>query len=727
MDKEIQDLLQRLVTGLKQGTTSSRAAQEELVRRAKTLKQYAEYNKALEKLVKQEVDLKEITQDLNEAYSDQYDALRKNYKLQEDINDGLKSLYSGFISLGDASKDGGDKIATYTGMLKGIPLFGQGLDMLGQSFDFNLRSFRSLAEVGADFGQSLIGLRLASRNAALPLLEFTDFIASNSQNLAALFGSVNAGTVAVSEFAKNIRSDVLPELAGLGITTENYLDYLETFLEQSRIQGRTERLTQQAVTEGVKDYAIQLDRVTKLTGIQRANLDATVRAQKSDAVFQGFLRTQEPRRAAELQTFIAGLQNLNPALGDAVKNILSTGFPLGEFEGTLVGTSDNLLGLIDQLATGNISIEEFKQGLNTNADIFLNRFGPQVLRAGGIVGDVGNALLTYQGRVAKEAEIRTEQTRATEAFTSGLGVTQESLRRFKGSLEGIQTAFLETIGPNIAGFLGVSSKGLIGIAEGLTKFVEENPKLTSAALVTALSGKLLFEYAEQIGIVTAGTAAGIRLSGMAGGIAGLTTMLGGAVRIFGSIAIALTALGIASDAKNKLKESETLGDVIAQSLKTIGGYTAAGAGVGTAIAPGAGTVIGGVSGFTYGSLLVLEDAVRRIMEDGGITKRASGGDMLSGRSYLVGEQGPELVIPRQDGYVMNASQTQSALRPIENNTVTTPQSNAPADMVKKMQEFIDIAKKMEMHLGVSTASMIKTAENTARTVSGVRQLSGNLI
>jgi hypothetical protein len=638
----------------------------------------------------------------------------------------LKSLYSGFISLGDASKDGGDKIATYTGMLKGIPLFGQGLDMLGQSFDFNLKSFRSLAEVGADFGQSLIGLRLASRNAALPLLEFTDFIASNSQNLAALFGSVNAGTVAVSEFAKNIRSDVLPELAGLGITTENYLDYLETFLEQSRIQGRTERLTQQAVTEGVKDYAIQLDRVTKLTGIQRANLDATVRAQKSDAVFQGFLRNQEPKRAAELQTFIAGLQNLNPALGDAVKNILSTGFPLGEFESTLVGTSDNLLGLINQLSTGNISIEEFGQGLASNANIFQTRFGPQVLRAGGIIGDVGNSLLTFQRRFTDEADIRRQQTRATEAFTSGLGVTQESLRRFKGSLEGIQTAFLETIGPNIAGFLGVSSKGLISIAEGLTKFVEENPKLTSAALVTALSGKLLFEYAEQIGIVTAGTAAGIRLSGMAGGIAGLTTMLGGAVRIFGSIAIALAALGIASDAENKLKESETLGDVILQSLLTIGGYTATGAAVGTAI-PGVGTAAGGVVGFGYGTYKVLEDAVRRIIEDGGITKRASGGDMMSGRSYLVGEQGPELVIPRQDGYVMNASQTQtvtapqnntrSALKPIENNN----------EMIKKMQEFIDIAKKMEIHLGVSTASGIKTAENTGRTVGVVRQLSGNLI
>lgn len=725
MDKEIQDLLEKLVQGLKSGATTSRAAQEELVRRSKTLKQYAEYNKALEKLVKKETDLKEITEDLNEAYADQYDTLRKNLKMQEDVVDGLRNLRNGFISLGDASKDGGDKIATYTGAFKDIPILGQGLNTLGESFDFNLKTFRSLAEVGADFGQSLVQMRIASRDAALPLMEFTDFIASNSQNLAALFGSVNAGTAQVAEFAKSIRENVLPGLAGLGITTENYLEYLETYLEQSRLQGRRERLNTDTVTEGIREYATQLDRVTKLTGVQRATLDATVRAQKADAVFQSFLSTQEPKRAAELQTFIAGLQNLNPALGDAVKNILSTGFPFGQFESTLVGTSENLLGLIDGLRNNRLGVEQFAQGLSNNASIFQQRFGPEILRAGGIIGDVGNSLLTFQRRFADQSDILTQQTELQGSFTAGLAVTQESLRRFKGSLEGIQTAFLETIGPNIAGFMGMTSKGIDGMSKTLVAIATDNPRTTATALTAMMAGKLLFDYAEQVGIVTAGTAAGIRLSGLAGGLGGLMSGLGSAVKVFGTVAVGIGALAVALDSQSKLKEAETLGDVITQSLLTIGGYSAAGAAAGTVI-PGVGTAAGGLAGFGYGTYQVLSDAVRRILEDGGITKRALGGDVQSGRPYLVGEKGRELFVPDQSGYIVNATRTNAALQTNTTPTASPTRDNTSTAVIKKMEEFLDVAKKMERHLATSTASMVKTAENTARTVSTVRQLSGNL-
>ena len=42
-------------------------------------------------------------------------------------------------------------------------------------------------------------------------------------------------------------------------------------------------------------------------------------------------------------------------------------------------------------------------------------------------------------------------------------------------------------------------------------------------------------------------------------------------------------------------------------------------------------------------------------------KRASGGSMMSGQPYLVGEQGPELVIPRHSGTVVNANQTSGAM------------------------------------------------------------------
>ena len=41
--------------------------------------------------------------------------------------------------------------------------------------------------------------------------------------------------------------------------------------------------------------------------------------------------------------------------------------------------------------------------------------------------------------------------------------------------------------------------------------------------------------------------------------------------------------------------------------------------------------------------------------------RASGGSMMSGNSYLVGENGPEIVIPRHSGTVLNANQTSGAM------------------------------------------------------------------
>jgi len=40
---------------------------------------------------------------------------------------------------------------------------------------------------------------------------------------------------------------------------------------------------------------------------------------------------------------------------------------------------------------------------------------------------------------------------------------------------------------------------------------------------------------------------------------------------------------------------------------------------------------------------------------------ASGGSMAAGRPYIVGEEGPELILPSQGGYVLNADETQQAL------------------------------------------------------------------
>ena len=47
-----------------------------------------------------------------------------------------------------------------------------------------------------------------------------------------------------------------------------------------------------------------------------------------------------------------------------------------------------------------------------------------------------------------------------------------------------------------------------------------------------------------------------------------------------------------------------------------------------------------------------------------IQKRAAGGPVRAGEPYLVGEEGPELVVPAESGTVLNAGKTRAALAPV---------------------------------------------------------------
>lgn len=725
-DDEIRNLLEDLIDNLKRkgrGGPTGREIQQELVKRAQTIRQFDQLNDRLKKMAKSAGLADETLEDINDAYVETNKHLRRQHKLQEDLNNSLASLKKGVFSLGDASTKGGEEIATYTGMFKDIPIIGTGLNDFGKSLDFNIDIFRQLASVGADFGQSLIQLRIASRNAALPLLEFSDFISGNSQNLAALFGSVNQGTVVISQFARNIRREVLPELAGLGITTGDYLNFLEVFLEQQRIQGRRERLDQKFVTDGLRTYALELDRVTRLTGVQRDQLNASVKAQRDDAVFQAFLRDLEPQRAAELQTFIAGLENLNPAIGEAVKNIVATGFPFNEFENTLVGTNDGLLDMILNLRNGG-NLEEFAQALSQSADSFIPRFGSQVLRAGGIIGDVGNGLLTFQRRFEDEARIRREQTEAQEAFTKQLGVTQEGFRQFKSSLEGINTAFLQSIGPGIASFLGLTTEKLDGVTKAIQEFTTRFPGAVATAFGAAMFGKYFFEYAEQVGITALGTYGGLRLAGFgAGGL--FSQMVGGLGKIvtrLGGIALLLGSIGTIFNAREKIGQYETSEQAaIGGIIKTI--TTSIMAGIGAlllgASLPVTLTVGGIAAALTgYQSYLGYKD----VKAEG----RALGGDIMKGQPYLVGEKGPELIVPDHKGYVV--SNDKLARGTTQTTAVATSATDSMNTQMAELKNvFEEISKNMkrsEGSLNTLVGLTTRVIQNTGRTATGIQKYSG---
>jgi hypothetical protein len=725
--EEIQRLIAGVLKDLKAGSKNPGDIQKELVRDAKTIANYRKLNSALFDAIKlnkvlnlSTVKRNALERALNEEYEQNIELLKKNQQIQEDVYKTAKRLAGGLFTLGDASIDGAEKISFYSSALKNVPFVGGAIDELGKSLDYNIGNFRQLASVGADFGQSLVQMRLAARDAVLPLKEFTDFVGTESQLFAGLFGSVNEGTVAVAKLARGIREDLIETFAGLGITTSEYLDYLGTYLDLSRVQGRQETLDRDTVTAGISNYVRSLDQVTKLTGIQRDELNKQVRAQKSDAVLQTFLQRLEPARRQELQTFLAGLQGINPALGSAVSNILATGFPLGDFETNLIGTNGNLMTLIDGLRSGTLDVGQFAQGMSQSADTFLNEFTPQVLRANQNLGAVGNALSDLRRKFGDLDKITRQQTAGGSQLTQQIGVTQEAFRNFKSQVEGLNTSFLQSFGPGLSGFLKIAETGATASAKTLEWMTKNMGSVVGTAVIAAGLGKAFFSYAEQIAIVAAGTAIGTQ-KGLGGAFKMLTGtvkemgkylhILGKAVSVMvGVFQIINDIMKMNSDDPKQQKDGMTgmaLGTIAAvlTGILTRSPYMAA-------LAYGAGSMVGNAIG-------------------GKVPGLAEGGTIQTGSMALVGERGPELAFANTGGTqilpLTGSNNTASAVMSQNKGMDTARMENLLAQQNSTFKAFSDLMEKSEKHLNMLVGISAKTQKNTETSTRRLANMSQNLV
>ena len=704
------DIIDQLVKALKNDSTLYKSTQQQLRQQAKSTEEYVKLNNQLRKSIidgrkKEELSNEELNllNKLNDEYEENLKALRKEKKIREDLNSVGKKLVDSLFGLGDAQTQNADKIEYYTRSFESFPFVGKAVNEFGKSIDFNVDVFKALASLGADFNQSLVNLRIGSRNTLLPLMEFVDLIKENSSNLALLYGTVNTGTSRISDLSREIRAKLIPQFASFGVTTDELNEYLGTYLALQRVQGRQEYLSTATSTASLKSYTSELDKVAKLTGIQRQELDKAVRAQQADAVLQSYLAGLAPQRRQEVQTFIAGLQSLSPALGGAVSNILATGFPLGEFEQNLVALNPGLMDSIQAFKDGTLSSEEFNNRLRTIANS-TQRFGSGLLRANENVLAVTNALLPLRGTTADLNELQKERSMADKGATREIILLQESFRRFKSEIEGIQTVFLQETLPSLASGFKLSYEGIEGLRGTINKMVTDTPGAIAAGLAGVTALKYTANYAKEVGIIAAGTAIGtskMQNAVIKGGIG------------LGKVGMVGAGAGLAYASGELAGSAETAGG------KTLGVLGSAGSGAlaGAAFGP-YGALIGGLLGAGYGAYQAFSGP-----------ERAFGGPLSANQLALVGERGPELFLPSTSG----------SIEPIKNPTITTGEQKATgvAQMSKFEQmfgeqnaafkQFADLSAKMEKHLNTLVSINAKTETNTGNTNRRLANLKGDLV
>jgi hypothetical protein len=610
------------------------------------LKNSKEFNKLDKRRIDLEIKALKIAQGQYKYDQNEYkvigELIKSKEKLivsNEKLIDVTKKVGKSFVGLGKAAFEGSGSISAFTDNVKG-------LGILGNRLDVNIETFRQLSQTGANFGKSIVDLRLAAGEAALPLDDFAKLVASNSNNLAALFGSTSQGAKEIANLGRITREVGIDRLAPLGFTVDEINETLLLNLDNQRRSGVLNQLTDTQRVNSAIRFAEELDRLAKLTGQQRDELRASIESQKANERFQAFLQGQTVETGDRLRAFAGTIEGISPQLAEGFQDLIANaGVPVTESALALVQNIPGARDVINDLISGVTSSEQALVQIRDLSAGSIDKF-----RKATVTGQV--EFLQLQGgiielgrRVTDSGAVFDEQRKSATSLVSNLTTFEQATKVLSSQFQGIETALLQSFGPALGGLVG-GIQGAFGAGGFVAKALAGAPALTASLIGGALIGKVLFGPAVQVLTTAKGVAMGINMSKGGGMMSSLVGGKGkgpigpnmpgkggrfgafartGVGRGVGAVGLGMNALGAYSSLSDDDKTNDAsgigtiAGTAIGGLLGLIGGP--AGALLGASLGGAAGGALGGMFG-------------------GG---KAFGGGMDAGKTYLTGERGPEMI------------------------------------------------------------------------------------
>jgi hypothetical protein len=594
----------------------------------------------LKKLNEQILDAEESLDKFNKVLEEVDKAEKERERRRKDLADKRikleKDVMSATFKFGDATTKNADNLSYFASAFKEVPVLGPGFGLLAGSLDYTIEQYKSLSASGADFGKSMIGMRMAAQSAQMPLEDYIRLIKQNNEVLAGLFGTTNRGARELGRLSDTVRKNAGPQLAELGFGFDEINQFTTTYLSRQRAAGAQDYKNDLMATAAVTGYAKQLKTLSDLTGLHVENLDKEVQARKTDSVFQSYLASLAPDQRTSAEGLISSLSLIDKRLGEFGKEVIATGVPISDFNQQFGGVNGELLQILREFReSGAVDAPGTLSRLSKAADGLATKFGPAQL-AGGI-SETQDIIFALRNRAGDAQKVLADMNKAMDPATKQMIQLQDSTKRLKSAFEGVQTSFLQSLGPAVAGLLN-GQANLPGMLEKLNKFMQENPKITAAAYLAAMGTFAVAQYARDVSVVTAGvvaankiTAAGDLIKTVGGSLAGIAKyvgMLGVATTVGSDAYSAVTA----TNKKDQNKSSNKLFGGVAATLATLAllGTGPLGWGV-AALAAMAGSELGG-------------NYLPDMFKDGG-------GPVKAGQSYIVGERRPELFTPSTSGTI----------------------------------------------------------------------------
>jgi len=368
------------------------------------------------------------------------------------------SVGRGFSNIGDAAAGlasefttGSARISDFsshiTGLINQLPaggLIGAPLQLFASFVDNNVDTFRQLSSAGIDFGNSIFSAQEAATRSRLSLDTFASVVGQNSVVLAQLEGSASSGARAFRDISERVQRDFIPRFASLGLTMEDTAEFTGDFLEVQTRLGRAQQMSNARLAVQTQDYIYELDKLARVTGIQRDQLSDMIKQESADARFQALLSTMDEGAQRVLTSAVAQMeQQAGPQAAESFRNMIASfGQPIDDVGHSMALISNGAIpNLARRLGSASIGAEGVQQAFQAAGVSAFNQSDQLKILAGATAAQ-GNQSLAAIGMLQGLVNVGSELTEAEQDQRDAIQQGGRAFLSFESSIVQLRNAVL---------------------------------------------------------------------------------------------------------------------------------------------------------------------------------------------------------------------------------------------------------------------------------------------
>jgi hypothetical protein len=398
--------------------------------------------------------------------------------------------------------------------------FGGLLNVLGNSISileqWN-RSLQNASGAGASFSNSIIEFRKYAAMTNMDLEQFSRLVRENSEGLAALGGTVSQGAISFSKVSKELvgPNGIGTHLLQMGMSIEEVNEGLVHFLSSTVRGTRVTDQNSSQIANMYAEYSVHLDKISKLTGETRKQLEEKSKKDAQDAAWQLYLSQQDETTRVKLTMQLNEMRAIYGETGaDYLKQMTTVGVATTAgtraLDAMVHGLRDNTTQMISNAKTLAVTPNEFSKMTNDYSakmrvatDQAIKRNEHVMYSANAGIGTVGKHMLEAtkgyilqrdssielgkltEHDVKKRIEAATTEQQSREIMTSSLRSFSKGITNLYNTFVGGITTLLGSISKSVGNFLssiGINSTSIDKAFGKMSKTIESGFKFLDAIL-----------------------------------------------------------------------------------------------------------------------------------------------------------------------------------------------------------------------------------------------------